>query len=339
MSRSRPSEGGSTALVLTRREVKTLLSMTACVDAVETAFRLLGEGRVQPPGVMGSHAAKGGFHVKAGIMPYEGQLFYAAKVNANFPANRALNNLPTIQGAVLLFDAECGTTLAVMDSIEITALRTGAATAVAAKYLARPDSTAATLIGCGAQAGFQLDALLTVLPIRTVFAFDVDASRAVEFALAASKKFEINVTPVATFVQGTLSSDVIVTCTTSRSAFLGPEHVRPGSFIAAVGADSEDKQELEPALLAGSRVVADIAQQAVAIGELHHAIAAGVLKRGSACIELGAVVAGHEMGRIDKHEITVFDSTGMALQDVAAACAVYRNAHRLQELCRVALNA
>jgi len=338
MSPSTHTDRPSGALVLTRRDIKALLSMKECVAAVETAFRLLGRGSLQTPGVMGLHVANGGFHVKAGILPFEGRLFYAAKVNANFPANRTLHDLPTIQGAVLLFDADRGTTLAVMDSIEITAVRTGAATAVAAKYLARQDSTTATLIGCGVQAEFQLDALLTVLPIRRVFAFDVIASRAVEFALTASKKYEIDVTPVATFAQGTLSSDVIVTCTTSHSAFLGPQHVRAGSFIAAVGADSEEKQELEPALLAGSQVVADIAQQAVAIGELHHAIAAGALTHDSACTELGAVVAGNAQRRANEHTIVVFDSTGMALQDVAAACAVYRNAQTIPEPCRIALN-
>src|SRR5437868_4621332 len=114
------------AILLTKRDVMELISMEECIEAVENAFRLFGEGSLPIPGILGTHVTSGGFHVKTGVLPSGGRQFYAAKINANFPQNGLKHHLPTIQGAVLLFDAECGTPLAIMDSIEITAFRTGA---------------------------------------------------------------------------------------------------------------------------------------------------------------------------------------------------------------------
>jgi alanine dehydrogenase len=128
----------SGTLLLTRKDVSELLTLNDCVQAVEQAFRLQGEGRAPAPGVLGVHAQGGGFHIKAGTLPLS-RNYFAAKANANFPGNPA-RGLPTIQGVVLLFDADNGQVLAAIDSIEITILRTGAATTVAAKYLARKDS-------------------------------------------------------------------------------------------------------------------------------------------------------------------------------------------------------
>jgi alanine dehydrogenase len=121
-------------------------------------------------------------------------------------------------------------------------------------------------------------------------------------------------------------SDVVVTCTPSRRPLLLAEHVRPGTFVAAVGADSADKQELEPRLMAAGVVVADILEQCAAIGDLHHAITAGVLTKDTVHAELADVVVGRKPGRRSADEITIFDSTGTALQDVAAAAVVYEEA-------------
>ena len=122
------------------------------------------------------------------------------------------------------------------------------------------------------------------------------------------------------------ASDVCVTCTTSRRAFLGAGDVAPGTFIAAVGADNPEKQELEPSLLASATLVVDVLHQCAEIGELHHALAAGVLTPERVHAELADVVAGRRPGRTRRDEITIFDSSGTALQDVAAAIAVYEKA-------------
>jgi alanine dehydrogenase len=246
----------------------------------------------------------------------------AFKINGNFPGNRARRGLPTIQGALVLCDGEDGRVLALMDSIEITLQRTAAASAVAAARLARPASSRITICGCGDQALPQLRALADVLPITGGFAWDQDLDRARDLA-AAADDLGLAMTPVEDLAQATLQSDVIVTCTTARTPFLGPGQVRAGTFIAAVGADSPDKSELEPALFKGATVVVDVLSQALAMGDLRHAVAAGAFRAAEVHAELGEIVAGRRAGRTGEAEITIFDSTGTAVQDVAAAARIF----------------
>jgi len=312
-------------LVLTRRDVAALLTIDDCTSAVERAFKLYGEGQTQPPGVLGVHAEHGGFHIKAGILNLD-RPYFAAKVNANFPQNSRRFGLPLIQGVIVLCDAENGYPLAVMDSIEITIQRTGAATAVAARYLARPESETLTICGCGNQGRVSLRALHNLFPFKEVFAFDLDHCQAEKFAGDLSGETTAKVTPTSELEQAVRKSDVIVTCTPAKQFFLKDAWVRAGSFIAAVGADNEDKQELEPALLRRSKVVADLLEQAASIGELHHAIDLGLMTRDDVYSELGEIVARGKPGRSSPDEIIIFDSTGMALQDVIAAAAVYEKA-------------
>lgn len=156
-------------LFLTRSEVASLLGLAECIDAVEEAFRLHAEGLSLPPGVLETLTGDGGFHIKAAGLKFDGGSYYAAKVNGNFPLNPERFGLPTIQGIVVLCDAERGRPLAVMDSMELTALRTGAATGVAAKYLARADSKVVTVCGCGIQGRVQLRTVAEVLRIEKYF--------------------------------------------------------------------------------------------------------------------------------------------------------------------------
>jgi alanine dehydrogenase len=312
--------------LLRRGDVAGLLEMKECIGLVEEAFRRHGRNELLPPGVLGMHCEGGGFHIKAAILPSDGRQYFAAKTNANFPGNPTRFSLPTIQGVVVLFDAVNGQPLAIMDSMEITSQRTGAATAVAAKYLARPDSRVVTICGCGVQGEVQLRALRAVLQIERCFAFDADASRAEQFVRRTSAEVGLKTEPVRDLRKALAESDVCVTCTPSHEPFIAPDDIRPGTFISAVGADNPEKQELDPWLLKRSKVVADILEQCAAIGELHHALDAGVMTRADVHAELGAVVAGAAPGRESAEEITIFDSTGTALQDAAAAIAIYNRA-------------
>jgi alanine dehydrogenase len=312
-------------LLLQRSDVVALLTLDDCIAAVEAAFRLHAEGRSLPPGVLGVRAREGGFHIKAAGLDL-GRPYFAAKVNANFTRNPERHGLPAIQGVVALFDAETGSPLALMDSIEITILRTGAATAVAARHLARPDASIATIVGCGNQGRVQLRAVSRVRPLRRAYAFDASSGRAEQFAADMSAELAIEVTAVRELSEAVPRSQICVTCTPARRAFLAPGHVAPGTFVAAVGADNEDKQELEPALFTGSTIVVDSLEQCAAIGDLHHALEAGVVTRADVHAELGEIVAGRKRGRTSADEITIFDSSGTALQDVAAAAAVYEKA-------------
>jgi len=312
-------------LVLTRRDVAALLDLDACIAAVEAAFAAYGEGRMGLPAVAGVHADGGGFHVKAASLAL-GRPYFAAKVNANFPGNGARHGLPTIQGAVILFDGATGRVLAVLDSIEITILRTGAATAVAAKHLARRVESVVTVCGCGVQGRVQLRALARVRPVRRVMAWDQDPARADAYAREMAAELGVPASAIDAPGIGAEESDVVLTCTPAAQWFLGRRDVRPGTFVAAVGADNEHKQEIEPALLAHSTLVVDVLNQAATIGELHHALDAGAMTREQVHAELGEIVAGKKPGRSTGDEIIVFDSTGTALQDVAAAAVVYERA-------------
>jgi alanine dehydrogenase len=313
-------------LILKRGEVASLLNLGECIEAVENAFRLDAEGRSLAPRVLETLTEDGGFHIKAAGLKVADRTYYAAKVNGNFPQNMRRWGLPTIQGTIVLCDGERGYPLALMDSTEITTLRTGAATAVAAKYLARPDSKVAIICGCGVQGRIQLKALAEVLRLEKVYACDQDDTLSDRFASEMSEELHIEIIPVKDLSSAARESDVCVTCTTSRKPVLMRDDVRAGTFVAAVGADNPLKQELDPELMAGSKVVVDILEQCAKIGDLHHAIEAGVMRKADVYAELGKIITGRNLGRTSNREIIIFDSTGTALQDVAAASIVYERA-------------
>ena len=306
-------------VILSRSQVSALMRPADYLDAVESGFRSLGEGAAQVPAPWHIEGEGGGFHGKGASLRLE-RLYVALKLNGNFPGNPG-RGLPTIQGAILLCDGETGTPLAIMDSIEVTMRRTAAATAVAARHLARPDSATILVCGCGDQAPAQLAALLGVLPLKQVLAWDRDRGRAERLSAGSLPVAALDDLPEAAS-----KSDLIVTCTTARQPFLTAEMVRPGTFIAAVGADHPGKCEIDPALMARALVVADSMDQCAVMGDLHHAIAAGTMRRSDVHAELAEVVTGARPGRTDTSQITLFDSTGTAVQDVASAVVIYRRA-------------
>jgi ornithine cyclodeaminase/alanine dehydrogenase-like protein (mu-crystallin family) len=208
----------------------------------------------------------------------------------------------------------------------VTALRTAAATAVAARVLARPDAGTMALCGCGVQGAYQIKALAVVRSLSAACVYDRDHDRARRFAAEMAAEIGLPVTAAEDWPEAARSADIVVTCTTSKVPIVGTDDIRPGAFLAAVGADNPEKNEVEPALLARSRVYVDSLAQASAIGDLHHALAQGVLRPQDVQAELWEVVAGRKPGRGSDDEITVFDSTGVAVQDVAAAALVYERA-------------
>jgi alanine dehydrogenase len=312
-------------LVLSRRDVMDLLTLETCIDAVERAFRLHAEQRTFGPRVVGLPTEDGGFHIKIAGLRGE-RNYFAAKTNGNFPNNTQRFGLPTIQGTVVLADASNGTPLAVMDSASITMLRTGAATAVAAKYLARRDSHTATVVGCGVQGEIQLAAIHAVLPLQRALLVDTDHARAEGAAARATTRLGLRAEAAKDLRAALRESDVCVTCTPARRAYVMAGDIAPGTFIAAVGADSQGKQEIDPSLVASATLVVDVIDQCSEIGELQHALAGGLMTREQVHAELGDVVAGRRPGRTQRDEVTIFDSSGTALQDVAAAVAVYEKA-------------
>jgi alanine dehydrogenase len=317
--------GTKSTLLLNRSEVQELLGLTECIDAVEKAFRWQGEGKIFPPGILGIRTQSGGLHVKTACLT-GAKTYIAAKLNTNFPQNHARFGLPTIQGLIVLYDSENGRALAVLDSIEITIKRTAAATAIAAKYLARTNSSVATICGCGEQGHVQIRALSLTLPLRKVFAFDVNPKASLRLAAQLSHEFQIDTEPVRRLPAAIRGSDVVVTCTPAIEFLIHKQDVALGTFIAAVGADDAHKQEIDPTLMASAKVVTDSREQCCSIGDTHHAIAAGLMRKEDIYADLSEIVAARKPGRTSDDEITIFDSTGVAIEDAAAATLVYAKA-------------
>ena len=310
--------------LLSQGDISRLMRPSDYLAAVEAGFRASKQGRAASPPPMHLAAKDGGFHAKGASYANE-RCYFALKLNGNFPGNPQTNGLPTIQGAILLSDAANGTLLAILDSPEVTLQRTAAATALAARHLARADSTISCMAGCGSQALPHLTALIGVLPIKRCLAFDADAARASEFVRAA-EALDIDCKVVTNLHQAAQGADVIVTVTSARSPILGVDDVKSGTFVAAVGTDSPEKNEIAPTLMAEATVVVDVLEQCLVMGDLHHAIAAGAMTEGDVHADLGDVVTGKTPGREHADQIFLFDSTGTALEDAASAALIYERA-------------
>jgi alanine dehydrogenase len=313
------------ALLLSRRDITAMMRPRDYLNAAEAAFRAEAEGRAQTAAPMHVETSNGVFHAKGGW--FRDQRGYVAlKFNANFPGNPTRFGLPTIQGAILLCDADNGALLAILDSVEITARRTAAASALAARCLASANARRLLLCGCGVQGRAHAQALADVFKFELIFCWDQDAAKANALAHSVAATLEVDASPTPNLEQAAGQSDIIVTCTSSTRPFLTLAHVRPGAFIAAVGADNPSKSELAPALLARAALICDSAAQCGEMGELHHALAAGVVTPNDVRAELSEIVSGAKAGRRNAEEIVVFDSIGVAVQDAAACALAYQRA-------------
>lgn len=303
-------------LIITRRDIRRVMQPSDYLEAVELGFRAGAMGKASAPQPMHIPVARGGFHAKGASMSL-GRDYVAVKINGNFPGNPTKHGLPSIQGAIVLADGNNGALLAIIDSVEVTIQRTAAASALAAKLLARPDSATLLVCGCGEQGRSHAAALREVLPINRLLLWDCDAGAA--DTLAA----ELGGMAVRNLNSATEQADLIVCCTTAREPYLTTGMVRPGTFVAAVGADNPDKSEIAPDLMAAAKVVTDVTTQCADMGDLHHAIEAGTMGAADVHAELGQLLVGERKGRSSPDEIIIYDSTGTGLQDVAVAAAIY----------------
>ena len=312
-------------LLLSNSDIRALMKPADWFRAVEAGFLASKQGRTLSPAPMHIPVPGGGFHAKGAYLAGD-QSYVALKLNGNLPGNPERSGFPTIQGAVLLCDAGTGSVLAILDSIEVTLMRTAAASAVAASRLAKRTSRTMLVCGCGRQAMPHIVALLDVLPVRKVFVSDIDAGKAEAFARSARSMLGIAIEAVSCFGDVSSRCEVIVTCTTSTMAFLGAEHLSPGAFVAAVGADSSGKSEIAPDLMEQAKVVVDVLEQCVAMGDLRLAMASSALSSSDVYADLGDIVSGAVPGRTNDDEIIVFDSTGTAIEDVASVAMIYERA-------------
>lgn len=317
--------------ILRETDVRASLDMAACIRACDAAFAAYSTGRASTPGVISLEIPEreATVHVKAGHLGMEP--YFAVKVAAGFPQNLALG-LPANDGMVMVFDARTGEPAAfLLDNGYITDLRTGAAGGVAAGHLAKEDVRTVAVIGTGAQARYQLDALAEVRPGFTqVRVWGRDPGRAT--ACAADLRARVGLPEGCTVVvaedvrDAVSDADVVITCTASRSPLVRAEWLAPGAHVTAVGSDDVGKQELEATVIAAADITAvDSRSQCASFGELQHAVAAGLIRPEDA-VELGEICAGRNPGRTSADQLTVCDLTGLGVQDVAAANVVMENA-------------
>lgn len=310
----------SGTLLLNQSQVLAAIDMREALAAVEEIFRLHGRRQVQMPSKV--YLDLPGGDVRA--MPaYAPPLGFASIKNINMhPGNR---DVPSIIGTLTLFDPPTGVPLAIMDATAITRLRTGAAAGVATRVLARADAAVLSLIGAGNQAMTQIEAVLAVRPrIEQIVLYDMDVDRANRLALAATDRFKVVVRVARSIEEAVRAADVLTTITPAREPIVAAEWVKPGTHINAIGADAAGKQELATQLTKSAKVVVDEMDQATHSGEVNVPIAQGVLSASDIHAELGHIAAGAKTGRSNAADITIFDSTGLALQDLACAAYVYR---------------
>ena len=315
-------------LLLSRSVISGLMTTQDYLAAMQIAFAGLAEGRYEMPDPVHLPANAGAFHVKSASRPDRPALA-VVKINGNFPGNAVAWGLPTIQGFIAVLDADRGSVLALMDSIEITARRTAATSALAARHLARTGSRKLGMVGCGLQALYHLDALLDVAPIETIRYCDPRDEAAAAFG-RRSAVLGLRAERVASAAAAARGANIVVTVTTSTQPVLALADVDPGTFVAGVGADSPAKHELAPDLLQESRVVVDARDPAIVGGDLGHAIRLGVMTEAEIHAELADIVAGRVAAQPDPDHRYVFDSTGLAVQDLAAAEMVLERARAMR---------
>jgi ectoine utilization protein EutC len=315
-------------LVLREEEIRTLLDPAACIQAMERAFAAYATGKAQLPPVINLEVPEHGgeVHVKTGHL--SGGAYYAVKIASGFYGNAALG-LPSSNGMVLVFDAGTGAPAALLlDNGFITDLRTAAAGALAAKYLARAQLNTVAVIGSGAQARYQIQLLPLVRAFREVRVWGRDRNKAdacvEDLRRAAIPSAFLVADSVEQAVRG---ADLVITVTASREPLLRAEWLAPGATVIAVGSDGPDKQELDVGVLArAARIVADSLPQCLRLGEIHHAVEQGAIRKEKVSAELGEIAAGLKPGRQSGEELIVCDLTGVGVQDVAAASLVMERA-------------
>lgn len=310
-------------LLLNKLDIRKVITLNEAIEAVEGVFLAYANGEIQLCPLIHADVDIGEFHIKAGGYKNGFSNYFTTKINGGFFSNICKHNLPNILGLIVLNSIENGFPLAVLESSTITAMRTAAATGVAIKYLADPQSTIATICGCGNQAYWQLQALKEIIPsIEKVFIFSQDLEKSRLFAKKMSEKLQIELLPINNLQSALNLSQICITCTPSKKYIIEKDMLPDNIFIAAVGADSPDKQEIDPLIFENAKIVADVKEQSATVGDAHHALKLNIINQDK-IIELGEVISRGICQEAGHRGITIFDSTGTAMQDTALASIAY----------------
>lgn len=311
--------------VLDRETLKSILTMKDTVEAVEEAFKYFGLSKVKMP-----------MRPAIKVEEYNGLILYmpayiggmnalAVKVVSVYPDNPTKYGKPTVLGTVLLNDPETGDLLAIMEGGFITAMRTGAVSGVATKYLARNDSKVVGIFGAGIQARTQLMAVCEVRPIEEAKVYDIDKRAAKNYAEEMSKKLGVDVMVVGEAVDAVKGCDIIVTATTSKTPVFKGEWLRAGTHINGIGSHTPNARELDSTTIKRSKVIVDSYEACFnEAGDIIIPLNEGTITREHIYAELGEIVTGKKPGRTSDDEITLFKSVGLAIQDASTALKAFQ---------------
>lgn len=314
--------------VLSQEQIKPIISVKDAVDAVEDVYCLKAQGKtsVWPLVTYDFEVGVSDMDIKSGYIG--GLNIYGMKSVSYFSKNIDIG-LPNLIGILTIYSAETGVPLGILDAGHITCLRTGAAGALGIKHLARKDSKYLTMVGAGKQALFQMAAALVVRPnITQIDVYDglsfENSVNVAENAVIMLQKLGIDASNVIFKAVDNLeysvrNSDIIVTATPSRSPIVMSEWVKPGTHFSCVGSDVSGKQEIDENLIPKMRVFVDDKAQCIKVGEIETALKKGLISPDDICGELGEVILGNVEGRLSDEDITLFDTTGIALQDLVTA--------------------
>lgn len=313
--------------ILTEADLRAIVTLDAeAVSCIEDAFHALATKAVAMPPILRLDIPehRGEVDVKTAYVP--GLDGFAIKISPGFFDNPKIG-LPSTNGMMVLLSAKTGLVQALLlDNGYLTDVRTAAAGAVAAKHLAREDASVAAIFGAGMQARLQLQALALVRPIREARIWARDAAKTEKIAAELTKTLGLPVTASTDAKTAVTGADIIVTTTPSETPILKGEWLQPGQHVTAMGSDAEHKNEIDPAIVVNGYYVADSVKQTRRLGELHHAIAAGLTEIEVDFPELGQIVAGLRPGRTNAEQITIADLTGTGIQDTAIATLTFARA-------------
>lgn len=321
---------GQELLWLSEADVAFLLPMKETLAVVEDAFALHGRGEVQLPAKVYLDFEPYGGDLRAMPVYVKGKNPAAGVKIVNSNPKNPEKNLPAVTGVVVYNDPTTGLPLGVFAAGNLTSLRTGAGGGVAAKYMARKNSSRVGLVGCGRQAKTQLEALLELFPVKQVLVWGKTLAESEAFCTDIRPLFKGECLPKAD-VKDVCDVDILVTTTPVRTPVVKSAWIKPGTHINAIGADAPGKQELDTALLKRAKVVVDDWTQASHAGEINNAVEAGQFAQKDLAGQLGEVVIKKKTARTSDDDITLFDSTGLALQDITVARHIYEKAVKLKK--------
>jgi alanine dehydrogenase len=314
-------------LLLNKEEVRRLISMREVIGTVERAYKAFNSDQVVQPGYVGIHlpSPRGEIDFKLGYFTANEVISMKAS-SGGFGDNPAVHGLPTNMGTILLFDARTCALMCVMDGSLLTGLRTGASGAVSVKALARKNAKKITSIGTGIQARMQIRAINEVMKIEAIHAWDGNPEALRQYKTDIEAEFGIPVVMASSKKEAVGQADILITTTRGKGPLVEAAWVRPGTHIVAIGTDQQGKQELEPEIFRNAKIVNDSIEQCIEKGETWHPLDQKIIAKSDIHGEIGEILLGKKPGRENDEEITIFDSTGMAIQDNTTAYKIYQNA-------------